>query len=65
MQELKNISILDEDEMSISVNVKKAIYQVRIPSKWYKNFFMEAKRAKLLLAKLDNGTMAIVVIPFK
>jgi len=65
MQEVKNINIIDVDEMSISVNVKKAIYQVRIPSKWYKNFFMEAKRAKLLLAKLDDGSMAIVVIPTK
>jgi len=65
MQELKNISILDEDEMSISVNVKKAIYQVRLPSKWYKEYFREAKRAKLLLAKLDDGSMAVIVIPYK
>jgi len=65
MQEIKSMIILDVDEMSISINDKKSIYQVRLPSKWYKDYFREAKRAKLLLAKLDNGSMAVIVIPYK
>jgi len=65
MQEIKSMTILDVDEMSISINDKKSIYQVRLPSKWYKDYFMEAKRARLLLAKLDDGSMAVIVIPYK
>lgn len=58
------ITIQDVDEMSISVSEKKAIYQVRIPSKWYREYFKGAKRAKLLLVEIDNEKKAVLVIPF-
>ena len=64
MHEIKSITILDVDDMSISISEKKAIYQVRIPSKWFKEHFRDMKRAKILLVELNSEKKAVLVIPY-
>lgn len=59
-----DVIVLDEDEMSISISEKKRIYQVRIPSKWFREYFDKKKRAKILLVELNNEKKAVLVIPF-